>query len=116
MISLFKLLHIKFKNRRIIMEETKTFKINMISGEYDFTQIVNWIKEKRYRRDEIERTLVIFYDTGSVEVVIRRVNPPRPPLAKIKIVGYIKKGYGGYGGWDVRGIIQMISEKIIEKV
>ena len=98
------------------MKKIKEFQIDMSQDPLNFTEVIEWLKLKKYHISEIERLSVAYCDTGTVVVVIRKVNPPGPPIAKIKLVCYNKYSYGDYNEWDARGPMKLIKEEVIKKV
>ncbi|MBA3047002.1 hypothetical protein KKC83_04460 [Patescibacteria group bacterium] len=97
------------------MKKIKKFEIDMSKKQPDFAEVIKWLESKKYCLCEIERLKATYYDTGTVVVAIRKVNPPGPPVAKIKLVCYNKYSYGSYNEWDVRGPLELIKKEVILK-
>lgn len=96
------------------MNEIKEFKVVCKRRNPDFSEVVAFLKEKKHSQDQIERTEVLFRDTGTVVATIKKVNPPGLDLAIIKLICY--EGYKNYNEWNALGVFKLVYDQIIKKV
>ncbi len=97
--------------------DIKIFDVDfMVKKENYFREIREWLNKQELTICEIECCDLIISDVGRFEIIIKKINPPGPPLAAIYIFNYQKNFYKNYSEYDYRGIIIMFTEEIIYKL